>query len=70
MDPKQRAKIGAALRDRWADPAVRANYMAHHTDPMVRKARAAALKARWDDPAERDKMISAMAGRRRKKRRE
>ena len=60
MDPKRRAKIGAALRARWADPAVRANYMTHHTDPTVRETRASAMKARWDDPAERQKLISAM----------
>lgn len=68
MDPKRRAKIGAALRARWADPEVRAKYMTHHTDPTVRETRSAALTARWDDPAKRQKLISGMEAARRRKR--
>ena len=65
MDPKRRAKIGAALRARWANPEVREKYMTHHTDPTVRETRAAALKARWNDPAERKKLVSGMVAARR-----
>jgi len=68
MDHDQRAKIGAVLRKRWADPAVRSNYMTHHTDPTVRAARSAALKARWNDPAERQKLVAAMNAARRRRR--
>ena len=69
MDPKRRAKIGAAFRARWADLAVRANYMTHHTDPTVRETRSAALTARRDDPAERKELVSGMVAARRRKER-
>ena len=60
MDPTRRAKISAALKKCWADPAWRAKLMSRHTDPAEREKRAAVLTARWGDPAIRAKMIAGM----------
>ena len=58
-----RAKMSAASKAAWADPAVRAKMSAASkaalADPAVRAKMSAARKAAWADPAVRAKMSAA-----------
>ena len=68
MDPTRRAKISAALKILWADPARRERLMSRYADPAIREKFGAQTKARWADPVMRAKMIAAMRGKKKRRR--